>query len=392
MDGRATNWAGNVSLRAPDRPPRLAGRAAPAGRRQRPHPRLVSPLTNCIAHSAGDLVSVAGLPPAIALDLDRSSVTVAAGVRRRAGRAPAPNRPRAAQPARRRHRRRAADRHCSGDGNGSLSTAVRGLEMVTADGDLVTLSRDVDGDELDGAVVGGRWAAWVVNQPDAGRGAGVRRPAVRLRRPAPRPAGRALRRGLASAYSVSLFTGWGGGRIDQVWQKRLNCWTPARRSRAGWGARLAATSRHPVPGRSGEAARSSWAIRSLAPAAAAPSAPVDPERGGGAATGVPGAAATRVEALAAIDPDRRAGHARAAGLRGPHSGGGRAVAEPELPTRQRGAALHLGQGPGGRDAGAGRGRGRAGAVRRPAALGEAVRRRPGRLARGYERPARTFGG
>ena len=38
--------------------------------------------------------------------------------------------------------------HGSGDGNGNLATAVRGLELVTADGELRTA------DELDGAVVG----------------------------------------------------------------------------------------------------------------------------------------------------------------------------------------------------------------------------------------------
>lgn len=43
--------------------------------------------------------------------------------------------------------------HGSGDANGNLATAVSGLEMVTASGDLVTLTRDKDGDRFPGAVV-----------------------------------------------------------------------------------------------------------------------------------------------------------------------------------------------------------------------------------------------
>ncbi len=43
--------------------------------------------------------------------------------------------------------------HGSGDRHGNLATPISGLEMVTADGDLVTLSREKDGDTYNGAVV-----------------------------------------------------------------------------------------------------------------------------------------------------------------------------------------------------------------------------------------------
>lgn len=43
--------------------------------------------------------------------------------------------------------------HGSGDTLGNLATAVAGLEMVTATGDLVTLCRDKDGDHFNGVVV-----------------------------------------------------------------------------------------------------------------------------------------------------------------------------------------------------------------------------------------------
>src|SRR5256885_10808874 len=44
--------------------------------------------------------------------------------------------------------------HGSGDKNGNLATAVSGLELVTATGDVVKLSRDRDGERIRGAVVG----------------------------------------------------------------------------------------------------------------------------------------------------------------------------------------------------------------------------------------------
>ena len=44
--------------------------------------------------------------------------------------------------------------HGSGEHNGNLATAVSGLEMVTAPGDVVKLSRASDGERFRGAVVG----------------------------------------------------------------------------------------------------------------------------------------------------------------------------------------------------------------------------------------------
>src|SRR5579864_2825745 len=44
--------------------------------------------------------------------------------------------------------------HGSGEKNGNLSTAVSGLQMVTASGEVVKLSRERDGETFQGAVVG----------------------------------------------------------------------------------------------------------------------------------------------------------------------------------------------------------------------------------------------
>ena len=257
MDGRATNWAGNVtfSARRIHRPASLDELRRLVAGSDRIRALGTAHSFNRIADSAGDLVSVAGLPPAIALDPDRGSVTVAAGVRygelaghlhrtghalRNLGSLPHISVGGAC----------ATGTHGSGDGNGSLSTAVRGLEMVTADGDLVTLSRDADGDELDGAVVGLGCLGVVTSLTlDVVPAFGVRQ-YVYDGLPREQLAER-FDEVFASAYSVSLFTGWGGGRIDQVWQKRLDSPDAGPPEPRWLGARLAATSRHPVPGRSG---------------------------------------------------------------------------------------------------------------------------------------------
>jgi xylitol oxidase len=44
--------------------------------------------------------------------------------------------------------------HGSGDKNGNLATAVSALEFVAANGEIVYLSRDKDGEQFKGAVVG----------------------------------------------------------------------------------------------------------------------------------------------------------------------------------------------------------------------------------------------
>ena len=44
--------------------------------------------------------------------------------------------------------------HGSGDRHGNLATAVSGLEMVTATGDLVVLSREEQGEQFLGTVIG----------------------------------------------------------------------------------------------------------------------------------------------------------------------------------------------------------------------------------------------
>jgi alditol oxidase len=141
--------------------------------------------------------------------------------------------------------------HGSGARNGSLATAVAGLELVTAQGEIVVLSRDADRDRFRGAVTG-LGALGVVTslmldlEPDYEMRQYVYDdlPADRL--------GEHLAEIFTAAYSVSMFTGWRGPLIRQVWLK-YRADAPGQPPPPRWlGARLADGPRHPVPG--GEAA------------------------------------------------------------------------------------------------------------------------------------------
>lgn len=140
--------------------------------------------------------------------------------------------------------------HGSGDRSGNLASAVRGLEIVRSDGELVTLTAD-DAD-LAGAVVG-LGALGVVT-------------AVTLAIEPTYDVAQEVRTGLpweaalehldeitASADSVSLFTDWRGDAVGQVWRKvRVPAGTGAEA--AGGTARAVGTGGATGGGVSGSAA------------------------------------------------------------------------------------------------------------------------------------------
>ncbi len=159
--GRLTNWAGNITFSAGriHKPASLAElqrlvagsgcvRALGTGHSFSP-----------IADTPGDLVSVADLPKIMTVDADRATVTVSAGVRygelaphlHTAGYA---LRHLASLPHISVAGACATGTHGSGNSNGNLATAVSAMEMITADGDVITMSREADGDRFRGAVVG----------------------------------------------------------------------------------------------------------------------------------------------------------------------------------------------------------------------------------------------
>ncbi len=108
--------------------------------------------------------------------------------------------------------------HGSGVGNGSLSRAVSAVEIVRADGELVSLRRGQDAD-FEGAVVAMgalgsvvRLTLDIVPTFDLRQTVYQRLPFAAL--------ADSFDAVVSSAYSVSLFTTWSSDFIDQVWVKR----------------------------------------------------------------------------------------------------------------------------------------------------------------------------
>lgn len=259
MTGQPTNWAGNVTFgaRRLHRPTSVAQLQEIVAGSERVRALGSGHSFNRIADSTGDLVSVADLPPVVAVDAGRGTATVSAGLRY-------------GELARQLHRHGLALRnlgslphisvagacatgtHGSGDANGNLATAVTAIEMVTAAGEVVTLSREADGDEFAGAVVALGSLGVVTSLTLAAEPTFELRQYVYEDLPWDRVAGH-LDEIFAAAYSVSLFTDWRGPRINQVWVKQRvgepRQWSAEPR----WlDASLATGQRHPVPGMSAE--------------------------------------------------------------------------------------------------------------------------------------------
>jgi alditol oxidase len=279
MNGPATNWARNITFTAQrfHRPASVGELQSVVTSSERARAVGTGHSFNRIADTPGDLVSIAGLPKIIEVDAGRSAVTVSAGVRygelasqlqengyalRNLGSLPHISVAGSC----------ATGTHGSGDANGSLATAVSALEMVTAAGDVVALSRDADGDQFCGAVVAlgslgivTRLTLDIVPTFD-----------MRQYVYEDLPRGQVDEHFadiFSSSYSVSLFTDWQGSTFRQLWLKRRAdegaspaaapaaapavAWavapapTPAPAPPARWmGALLADGPRHPVPGMS----------------------------------------------------------------------------------------------------------------------------------------------
>jgi alditol oxidase len=109
--------------------------------------------------------------------------------------------------------------HGSGLKNGNLATAVRGLELVKADGGLVHLDREGDGERFLGVVVGLGAAGvvtrtWLAVQPTYQVAQTV------YQNLGFDELGRNFDAVFGSGYSVSVFTDWADHRATQLWVKR----------------------------------------------------------------------------------------------------------------------------------------------------------------------------
>jgi xylitol oxidase len=136
--------------------------------------------------------------------------------------------------------------HGSGEKNGNLSTAVSGLEMITASGEVVKLSRAHNGETFRGAVVG-LGALGVITRVTLDI-----QPTFRMRQYVYQdmPLGELKDHFDAiesSAYSVSLFTDWQKQRINEVWIKsRTEEGQAFHATPEFFGAKLATRNLHPI--------------------------------------------------------------------------------------------------------------------------------------------------
>ena len=142
--------------------------------------------------------------------------------------------------------------HGSGLHNGNLATVVRGLEIVNANGDVVHLSRDKDGDDFLGAVVG-LGAVGIVTRVTLDL-----QPTYQVAQTVYQDLSfdqleHNLESIFGSGYSVSLFTDWQHHRATQVWIKRRLAPNENHQWAAEfYGAKRATEQLHPVTGHSAE--------------------------------------------------------------------------------------------------------------------------------------------
>jgi xylitol oxidase len=142
--------------------------------------------------------------------------------------------------------------HGSGSANGNLSTSVRAMEIVTADGTLATFSRETLGDAFDGTVIG-LGALGVITKITL-----AVEPTFKVAQTVYEDLPfseleKHLDEIFASGYSVSLFTDWQNHRATQVWVKRrLDTKHSANIGNSFFRATPAMGKLHPVTGHSAE--------------------------------------------------------------------------------------------------------------------------------------------
>ncbi|MFF4349535.1 FAD-binding protein [Streptomyces sp. NPDC001530] len=248
MTQTLTNWAGNITYTAKElhRPHSLDALRALVAESARVRVLGSGHSFNEIAEPGADgvLLSLTALPPAVDVDTTARTVRVSGGVRY-------------AELARRVHESGfalhnmaslphisvagsvATGTHGSGVTNGSLGSAVREVELVTADGSTVTIGRGET--RFDGAVtslgaLGVVTALTLDLEPDfeVSQHVFTELPLEGLD----------FEKVAATAYSVSLFTDWGRPGFRQVWLKRR---TDQALPDFPW-ATPATEAMHPVPG------------------------------------------------------------------------------------------------------------------------------------------------
>ncbi|HEY4148962.1 MAG TPA: D-arabinono-1,4-lactone oxidase [Chitinophagaceae bacterium] len=253
MNGELKNWAGNHTYKT--NLLRQAGSIEEVQSLVKKYPRLkVLGTRHCfndIADSGGCLISLEGLNKIIALDKERQTVTVEAGVRY-------------GELAVYLHERGyalhnmaslphisvvggcATATHGSGIKNGNLSTSVRAMELLTASGELLVLDREKDKEILSGAVVhlGGLGIVTSITL--------AIEPTYQVQQYVYEnlPMGELehhFEAIMSAGYSVSLFTDWRKKNINEVWIKaRVREDGKGEREADFFGATAATQNLHPI--------------------------------------------------------------------------------------------------------------------------------------------------
>lgn len=219
---KVTNWAGNVVF-GPDllhRPTSVAQVQELVAGSERARALGSGHSFSAVADTTGTLLTVADLPPRVEIDAAAATATVSAGstygevgAALHAAGFGLPNT--GSLPHISVAGACSTGTHGSGDGNGVLATAVRAVEVVTADGELRTWRR---GDpDFPGAVVAlGSLGVVTALTLDL-------RPTFEVRQWVYEglPSFAEVPDALAAAYSVSLFTRWAGAGFEQCWIKQL---------------------------------------------------------------------------------------------------------------------------------------------------------------------------
>ncbi len=247
------NWAGNVAYGAAryHRPETLAQLQDVVASSRKLRVLGSRHSFNTLADSAEDLVALDRLDQSVTVDAARNTATVSAGITYGQlgallhahglaihNMASLPHISVAGAIA--------TATHGSGDTNGNLATAVSALQLVKANGELVTLTREKDGDLFCGSVVG-LGAVGVVTKVTLDV-----QPAFAMQQEVyeslPDDALFANFDQITSAaYSVSLFTDWQSGNVSEVWLKRRLPGDVAQPTLSSFfGATPAQVERHPV--------------------------------------------------------------------------------------------------------------------------------------------------
>ncbi|WP_062047360.1 FAD-binding protein [Bacillus sp. JCM 19034] len=138
--------------------------------------------------------------------------------------------------------------HGSGNHNQNLAAAVSEMEVVTADGSIVTFSKEASDEEFYGSVVGlgglgvvTKLTLDIVPNYQMRQDVYENLPLAHLAHDVDRI--------FSSAYSVSLFTDWKDETFNQVWLKsKVTDGQPFALGKDFYGAKAATENLHPVPG------------------------------------------------------------------------------------------------------------------------------------------------